>query len=229
MHALVSIHDVMPDTLSRVRNLLEAMSHLPSNAVTLLVVPGLNWQPEQVQELKQLQASGYILAGHGWFHQTRDIKGLYHTLHSALISRQAAEHLSLSAQEIETLISDCHRWFLSHDLSAPDFYVPPAWAMGAISKNALAALPFRYFENTAGLFDSRTGRQINLPLAGFEADNLFRASSLTVWNALNKVSSSHKRPLRLSIHPYDPELRLKNALMRMLNTVTEAVDYRSVF
>lgn len=229
MHALVSIHDVMPHTLDRVWLLTGKLAHLQPADVTLLVVPGLDWSGPQLDDLHGLAARGYTFAGHGWHHTTREIRGLYHRVHSTLVSRRAAEHLALDESGIRRLINECYLWFTDHGFPAPDLYVPPAWAMGSIRHRLLQDAPFRYYENTAGLYDSDTGTQVNLPLAGFEADNLFRAASLCLWNRVNRALSSPARPLRLSIHPADPELLLGNALDEYLSAVTTAVHYRSVF
>lgn len=230
LDALVSIHDVMPHTLDRVKGLLDDhLGHLPPERVVLLVVPGLPWQPAQLEALHLLAGKGFELAGHGWHHRTREIRGVYHRLHAAFISRQAAEHLCLAPGEIRALIDDCHRWFLQQGLPEPALYVPPAWAMGTIDEQALADAPFRYYETTRGYLDSASGRSLTLPLAGFEADNAFRAASLTCWNAANRWLATDRKPLRVSIHPYDADLRLREGLRHTLAAVTRAVDYRSLF
>ena len=228
MHAIISIHDVMPHSLERVRELLDKMSHLAPGAITLLVVPGLDWSQGQLQTLRELQDAGYRLAGHGWHHKTRAIRTLYHHFHAGLVSRTAAEHLSLDADQISRIMADCHQWFADKGLAAPDLYVPPAWAMGAIPKSKLRAAPFRYFESTAGLYDSETDRGIKLPLLGFEADTRFRAVTLNAWNSLNYLLGTARRPVRLSIHPSDHSLLLKNSLAHYLAKVSTAVPYTSV-
>ncbi len=134
--ALISIHDVMPETREQVSQILALLPQGPQ-AITLLVVPGSNWQTADLDWLHQLQQQGYPLAGHGWLHRCEPPISLYHRLHSLLLSRRVAEHLSLSASGIDALIRNCHQWFLD---------VPPAWAMGSISRAQLAAMPFRLFE-----------------------------------------------------------------------------------
>lgn len=228
MHAIVSIHDVMPHHLDRVQELLARMSHLEPRHITLLVVPGLDWTDARLDRLKTFADSGYRLAGHGWFHEARIIRTPYHYLHSLFISRRAAEHLSLDSNEIKALITHCYQWFADRKLPMPDLYVPPAWAMGNISKAELCTTPFRYFETTAGLLDSATGRQTRLPLTGFEADTRFRALFLTCWNGINHRLGSPQRPVRLSIHPDDLYLLLGKSLARYLERVTFAVPYASV-
>lgn len=228
MHAIISIHDVMPHTLDRVHELLGKMAHLAPGAITLLVVPGLDWSQGQIQALRELQDAGYKLAGHGWHHKTRAIRTLYHHFHAGLVSRTAAEHLSLETGQISRIMRDCHQWFAGKGLAAPDLYVPPAWAMGDMPKRRLREAPFRYFESTAGLYDSETDRGIMLPLVGFEADTRFRAVTLKSWNTFNSMLGTARRPVRLSIHPNDHTLLLKDSLSQYLGKVKTAVSYASV-
>lgn len=229
MYAIVSIHDVMPHTLPRVQELLAKMAHLEAANITLLVVPGLPWDAAQLATLKQLEQHGYRLAGHGWLHTVRRINTLYHRVHSTCISRRAAEHLSMSPAEIDTLIRDCYQWFADHGFALPDMYVPPAWAMGAASDAILKAAPFRYFETTSGLHDSETGKRVTLPLAGFEADTLWRQVSLRAWNSVNSLVGTQQKPLRVSVHPNDHHLLLAPSLESTLARISKAVPYASVF
>jgi predicted deacetylase len=229
MHALISIHDVMPSTLNRVSRITQDLTHLKSCNITMLVVPGHQWSREQLDVLREFEQQGYILCGHGWHHSSKKIRGIYHRLHSLLVSRNAAEHLALDEKEIRQLIDDCHQWFAKNNLGAPDLYVPPAWAMGKISPRQLEQTSFRFFENTSGFYDSSTGQQLYLPLIGFEADNMFQAGALKLWNAVNTLAGSEKKPVRISIHPSDRELLLADSLTSALRSVTNAVHYRSLF
>ena len=136
-------------------------------------------------------------------------RSLHHRLHSAFISRDAAEHLSLDEERIIALIQDCHRWFVEHGLTPGPLYVPPAWALGAVNKRRLAALPFRYYETLGGLYDARDQRFHPMPLLGFEADTTLRAWSLNLFNRGNYLAAlASGRTLRVSIHPQDLQLRL---------------------
>ena len=56
--ALVSIHDVMPETRTRVTAMLARLK-LPAQAVTLLVVPGKDWQADDLDWLRGLQEAGH--------------------------------------------------------------------------------------------------------------------------------------------------------------------------
>lgn len=225
MRSIISIHDVSPANLSRVLNIIERMPTNCHKDLALLVIPGLDWQAAQIDELKQLQKQGMILAGHGWKHRCDNITRPYHKLHSLLVSRDVAEHLALDAEQILQLLNDNHQWFSEHDLGAPDLYVPPAWAMGSISKKQLQKSPFRFFETSRGLFDATKQRYCLLPLVGFEADTALRKLILRAWNRSNILMHSQKRPLRISIHPQDPELLLGKSLWALLDNVSEACHY----
>ncbi len=228
--AIISIHDVMPQTLGEVSWVLDHwLADFPPASLALLVVPGLDWAPKQLDTLRAWQVKGYELAGHGWFHRVRRVSTLQHRLHSHLISRQAAEHLSLETTELVDLLTQNYQWFSKHDFKKPELYVPPAWAMGQLDFATLERLPFRYYEFTSGLLDSERRQYRRLPLAGFEADCRWRVPFLWGWNGLNRILASSQRPLRLSIHPYDHRLLLARTLRRWLTEKVRPVPYRSLF
>ncbi|MDZ7684282.1 MAG: polysaccharide deacetylase family protein [Gammaproteobacteria bacterium] len=229
MLAIVSIHDVMPSTLDRVRAIVDRLPSTCMENLVLLVVPGLDWSGEQIAQLREWQSSGIHLAGHGWTHETGEVRGLFHRLHSLFISRTAAEHLSLSAADIEALMNRNHAWFGEQGLEAPDLYVPPAWALGAIDEVGLARTPWRYLETTSGLADLQRGRKRWLPLAGFEADTRLRQWLLTFSNTVNVWLASHSRPLRISIHPFDGEYLLAAQMDRLLGQVDRSLPIGEVF
>lgn len=224
LHAIVSIHDVMPSTLDRVRGILERLPAPCRENLIMLVVPGLDWQAEQIDQLRAWQRQGIVLAGHGWTHEAAHIRGIYHRLHSLLISRRAAEHLSLSAGEIEALMKRNHAWFAEVGLDSPDLYVPPAWALGAIDDDGLRATPWAYLETTSGLTDCRQGRRRWLPLVGFEADTPLRQLLLSIINRANELVASRTRPLRISIHPFDEDYRLAAQMRKLLARVAQNVS-----
>lgn len=217
MRALLSIHDVMPHTLPRVASIIDTLRAHGHETMTLLVVPGQDWQAEDIATLARWQHEGMELAAHGWHHRASQIRGIYHRLHAALLSRRAGEHLALNGHAIAQLMQAAADWFPQHDLAAPSTYVPPAWALGAISTARLTMLPYQRIEVTRGLLDPRNGRLHILPLVGFEADTAWRKHALRQWNRTQIWQARHlERPLRIGIHPYDPELRLAGDLQRVI-------------
>lgn len=213
MNALLSIHDVTPDTIERVERIINALPNVCRQKLILLVVPGLPWTISQIEQLASWQRAGMELAGHGWIHSATHITSFYHRLHSALISRDAAEHLSLNRDQLMTLVHDSFAWFAEHNLRRPTLYVPPAWALGRLNTQDLRNLPFKYYETTSGIYSAEQDRHITLPLVGFEADTLFRQHSLMIWNSVNMLLGRHFGCTRIGIHPFDFDYRLKNQII----------------
>ncbi|MCG2634104.1 MAG: DUF2334 domain-containing protein [Gammaproteobacteria bacterium] len=222
---LLSIHDVMPESLDRVEALLQLLPQTPLPPVMLLAVPGRPWAQADLARLRSWLERGCQLAGHGWHHHASVIRGFRHRLHAALISKDVAEHLALSEAEIVDLLQASYRWFHQHDLPSPSLYVPPAWALGRISRRALALAPYRYYESLAGLYDSEMEHFQPLPLVGYEAPDRWQAVALTAWNGLNRGLGCWLSPLRLSIHPGDLEFWLGNSLRRRLSDLPDVVSY----
>jgi hypothetical protein len=230
MKVLISIHDVMPDSLDDVLRLVEFMDSRSVPPVPLLVTCGLDWKPAQVGTLRELAGKGHMLSAHGWTHQARDIRGAGHRLHALLISRDQAEHLALSAEETAQTLRRCFGWFEEHSLPPPSMYVPPAWGTGRIGRRHMRESPFRLFETLTGIFDAETGRFRRLPLAGFQADTALRKHSLSALNAANiALARLTCLPVRLAVHPGDLDLRLADPLRRLLESPFERLDPLELF
>ncbi|MFP4129614.1 MAG: polysaccharide deacetylase family protein [Halorhodospira sp.] len=213
MRALVAIHDVMPETLARVEGLVERLRRAGHGALTLLVVPGRAWGPAELRLLRRWQAAGIELAAHGWSHHAPRWGGPWHRLHGALLSAGVAEHLALDGDGIAALMARAHAWFPRQGLAPPTTYVPPAWALGAVDRRRLAALPYRRVEVLSGVIDTRSGRLARLPLVGFEAGTVGAAWVLRGWNRLQwRRAQRQGVPLRVAIHPGDEALRLHRDL-----------------
>lgn len=221
--ALVSIHDVMPDTMADVLAVIRFLEARAVFPVTLLVVPGCQWSKHDIDQLKALQASGYELAGHGWQHRAKRIAAAWHRLHARLISRNEAEHLSLSKEEIIHMVTACYSWFSQSGLAAPALYVPPAWAMGRLRKKELKALPFRLHEMQTGVYDAARGRMVYLPVTGYMADTGFRIKALKITNLINQYV--FPGPLRIAIHPQDLILGLVGDLKTHLARFQTFLSY----
>ncbi|MFO8155312.1 MAG: DUF2334 domain-containing protein [Pseudomonadota bacterium] len=226
MKALIAIHDVMPETLTRVEGLITEVRRAGHSAVTLLVVPGRDWSETERARLDQWQRQGMELAAHGWSHTIEGFGGLYHRLHGAFISRRAAEHLALEPTAIEHRMRAAADWFAHHGLSVPTTYVPPAWALGAIGREALIRLPYRRIEIMRGFLDPADGRLHRLPLTGYEADTPLRQHGLHAWNRGQEWRAGHRdRPLRIALHPHDAHLRLAPQMRAILSRVDRALRY----
>ncbi|WP_149496993.1 polysaccharide deacetylase family protein [Roseiconus lacunae] len=232
---LISIHDVMPETMTEVGELIELCQRSGHSAVALLIVPGQPWTDSDLNQIRRWEQAGCELAGHGWHHRCQSVRGLKHRIHSLLLSRQVAEHLCLSASEIETLMGRCSAWFAERQLPLPNLYVPPAWALGTITALQLARLPFRLVETLSGVVRVEgTVKRLRMPLLGFEADSSVRRRLLRVFNEMNYRYARSRwntsavgipAPVRISIHPFDHRLRLRDDLCRVLDIPWKSIRY----
>lgn len=230
IRAIVSVHDVMPETLPEIQTVLKKLESLAVAPVTILVVPGKDWSTSQIDWLREQQRHGVVIAGHGWRHSVTERSTLYHKLHGLFLSRMVAEHLSLDEQQIVDLIDRCYRWFIDHGFDAPPLYVPPAWAMGKIQNKTLDTLPFELYENFAGVYRAGETDFTRLPLTGYEADNALRTPILAGWNLYNEERARRlQQPLRITIHPRDLSLRLSRQIDGQLSRVKTFLDYQQVF
>ncbi|MGD8339718.1 MAG: polysaccharide deacetylase family protein [Gammaproteobacteria bacterium] len=223
MKLLLSIHDVMPETLDRVERAIDTLGELGLPPAMLLVVPGRPWTDKDLERVHGWAAAGHELAGHGWQHRAERITRFRHRLYSALISGNVAEHLELDEPGIAELIVRCHRWFSERAFPAPRLYVPPAWAMGRVSHARLTTLPFRYYETLPGIFDAARQAMRRLPVLGFEARGRIRCGTLKLSNAVNKHLAKLTGSVRLAVHPYDFSLPLARDLMAMLRQNPERI------
>lgn len=221
--ALVSVHDVMPETLSRISSIVDFLVASHITPFTLFVVPGKNWLPGHLKILQQFIRMGGELAGHGWTHHAERMGTVFHLIHGTLISRDEAEHLSLCEQEIAERITLCHAWFERKGFPSPSLYTAPAWAMGRISTSTLRSLPFDLYENQWGVYDARQARYFPLPVTGYMADTPCRIFPLKLINAMNL---GLRRPVtRLALHPEDLTLPLFKDLSRHLRRFNDFLSY----
>lgn len=228
LRALVSIHDVMPTTMSEVEELIGLCARHGIHNPTLLIVPGLDWSVAQIESLRQWQRAGCLLAGHGWQHRCDRIRGLRHRIHSCLLSRDVAEHLSRSPSEIIDLMQRCAAWFSAHDFEIPVLYVPPAWALGSINSQQMRHQPFQLIETLFHLWLADSGERQFIPLLGFEADTRWRQCCLACLNWITLRLLGKRSTVRVSIHPFDHRLLLSRQLSQVLSRPWQSISYSSL-
>jgi hypothetical protein len=161
------------------------------------------------------------------------IRGIKHRLHALLLSRQVAEHLALDGVGILDLMTRCRDWFPRHGLEPPTLYVPPAWALGTISRAALRdAAAFRQLETFAGVLDIASGVKHASPVLGYEADAPVRVPVLRLWNAIGRRRAAKGQigagAVRIGIHPSDIDYPLRDELIADLKRFDRYVDYSAV-
>lgn len=230
--ALVSVHDVMPETRTPISLLLQQLQRvegLHPQHITLLVVPGKSWQTADLNWLQSLAHAGHPLAGHGWSHRAPPPGTLYHQVHSLLLSRRAAEHLSRPPAALRQRVQACHDWFAHHSLPHCGLYVPPAWANGKLDWATWHERPFSQLETLHGVTSLDTGQHQPLPLTGYEADTAVRAWFLARFNHCSKAIARHRnRPLRISLHPFDLTYGLAQNALQDLAAATRFLNYQDL-
>ena len=224
MRAIWSIHDVSPSTIDAATVIAERLTAAGIGPFCVLVIAAGAWPQSALAQLRAWSIEGQVLAPHGWTHHAPKPRGLYHRLHSVLLSRDTAEHLGRSKTEIREIVANGQAWFIANSLPTPTFYVPPAWAMGALPLREMSLLGFERVETLTGIWDATRGRTRLLPLIGFEADTRFRALSLRLLNTINiMLAKLSGRPLRIGIHPNDDHLLLTQDLERWIRAAPGAV------
>jgi len=229
--ALISIHDCMPETWSRVEEILVRLRDHGIAKCSLLIVPGKEWHPSHIKRMRELSDQGYELIAHGWNHQTTP-RRFVHLIHAFFLSRNVAEHLDLDSTAILELLQRSYRWFIDNNLPEPNCYIPPAWALGPLKKSDLQCSPFRMIEVTRGVLDCSNReypQMMPLPVVGFEADTFLRTGALGPWNVCQCHRIRQNGPaLRIAIHPYDFELNLQKQLERVLAKGWKSLTYRDL-
>jgi len=214
-----SVHDVTPSTLDRAAEIVDLLVASGAGPLAVLVVPDGQWTDDQIAPLRRWEHDGHMLAAHGWSHHAEPPRGVYHRLHSALLSRDAAEHLGRSRGDVLDIVRRGEAWFGAAGLQPPRLYVPPAWALGALPLAAFDETSFRWVETLSGIYDTRSRRWHRLPLVGFEADTRFRARSLRMLNAANlALGAALRRPVRAGVHPDDLSLLLAREALGLIRS-----------
>lgn len=223
---LWSVHDVTAQTMARAELLVDLLTAAGKSPLCILIVPaGEQWCTAHIATLKRWEREGHMLAAHGWRHKSEPPHGLYHRLHSALISRDVAEHLGRPRREVAGLVEQSSQWFTDVGLAQPQLYVPPAWARGAIEPADVARVGFRWLETLTGIHDLVSGDFHLLPLLGFEADTNARAGVVRASNQANLLLGAvMRKPVRVAVHPNDFELPLAGQLRRHLTSAVRSIS-----
>lgn len=225
MQPIISLHDVMPETLTRVSSILDLLARLNIPPVDLLVVPGRAWDACGLNQLWEWRRLGHRLVAHGWVHHVERLGGWRHWLHAKIISGDVAEHLALSSSGIHELMLRSAEWFEQHGFGVPSLYVPPAWALGALKAEDRKSLPFERIEVLRGYLDVESGRLKPAGLMGYEVDTRMRRALVLAWNRCQeRLSARRGRPLRVAIHPYDLDLAAGKTLRSDLHRLASAAE-----
>ena len=222
MKSYISIHDVSPHNLNDIENIIFTLNNQYGiKKICLLVIPGLNWNKQQIKSLQKWQNEGLEIAAHGWVHRAEQNKTLYHRIHSMMMSANSAEHLSKKRQDVYNMMKKSYNWFINNGFQKPLLYVPPAWALGKITKKDLSRLSFTHYECTTGIIHKH--KYCFLPLLGFEEKTFMRSILRRFFNSLNYFIAYFTGLIRISIHPDDFKLYLNVDMKKYLSKSYETI------
>jgi len=222
---IVSLHDVMPETLPRCREIVKKLQGWGWPPIQLLIVPGRAWDREGLNQIAEWQAVGHELVAHGWFHEIKRFRNLGHRFHSIFISANVAEHLEHDTEGIVSLMHQSSQWFVRHGFGRPEHYVPPAWALGKVPPGDLCQLPYQTVEIIRGYLHTGTASLEPMGLLGFEVRSCIKTWFIRQWNKRQLARGQRiGQPVRISLHPYDFDLNLKHEAIELLKTLGSRFD-----
>lgn len=222
MKYYISIHDASPNNFQLIKKIVHILiNKYQINKFCILVIPGLDWQDIQIQQLLSWQQSGLEIAAHGWRHRCERKKNIYHLIHGLIISDNSAEHLSKNKNAIFNLIIKSYNWFVDNKFVPPTLYVPPGWALGKINSKDFLHLPFFNYECTTGLCFKN--QYLFLPLIGFKASSLSRGMLQRLCNTFNYLIARFIGIVRITIHPNDFQLVLSKDANNYLSNVNDTI------
>ena len=123
-------------------------------------------------------------------------------------------------------MNDSFSWFNDNGLKSPTLYVPPAWALGELTKKDIESLPFNEVEVTSGVFISSKFNFI--PLIGFEAKTYLSFLMLKILNRLNYILYMFYGKIIIAIHPDDFNLLLKKDIDKYLRKATDTFRFNEL-
>jgi uncharacterized protein len=174
---IVSLHDVTPPFVDAIRAQLAVLAEIGVRRVTLKVVP--NWHGANplydssslVALLHEQVAVGSQIVLHGFEHRparSRPFKGPWLSrMRARLFAADAAEFLTLSADEAADALRQGLAAFERAGLPRPTMFCAPGWLHDAEAVAALRQEGFRYLIDMFAIRDLWEGRSILTPGVGY--------------------------------------------------------------
>src|SRR5438270_12121262 len=163
---VVSVHDVAPCTQEASARIIEALHYAGVRATSLLVVPNYHREGSATEDtdfvswLRDLEALGYEIAIHGYFHERPRRAGerLSEKLMTRFYTQDEGEFFDLDYDEAFARITRARDEFESVRLS-PIGFVAPAWLLNAAGERAARDAGIQYTTRIDSLLDLVTGER----------------------------------------------------------------------
>jgi uncharacterized protein len=214
---VVSVHDVAPDTWEASDKIIAALRDAGVRTASLLVVPNYHGQgsatedPTFVSWLRDLEARGYELVIHGYFHQRprRPEERMTEKFMTRIYTRDEGEFFDLGYEEAFARIVKARDEFKAARLS-PLGFVAPAWLLSAEGERAARDAGMQYTTRVDSVLDLLTGERRPSRSLVYSVQSGWRRIVSLGWNAVLARSLEMRELARLSIHPPDfavPKIR----------------------
>jgi predicted deacetylase len=214
-HVLVSLHDVTPFHLPRLRRVESLFAELGIKRAAYLFIPDYHTGNPATEDQEflswcrapRVHAVEWLL--HGYYHlETTSLPGSQDTgafdrLRLILLTGGEGEFLRISAAEQRHRIEKGRAVFETCLNHRPTGFVAPAFLYGPELLPLLAELGFDYTENHRMLFRLDLGRQLRAPVVTWATRTLTRKLGSIAAAPLLARLWAREPVLRVAIHPFD--------------------------
>src|SRR5438270_723653 len=221
---VVSVDDVAPATREASGRIIAALEDAGVRTASLLVVPNYHGQgnviedPAFVSWLRDLEARGYEVVIHGYFHQRprRPEERMTEKFMTRIYSRDEGEFFDLDYEEAFARIVKARDEFKTARLS-PLGFVAPAWLLNAEGERAARDAGMQYTTRIGSVVDLLTGERRPSRSLVYSAQSRWRRTVSLGWNAALARSLEMRELARLSIHPADfAEPKIRTQILRLI-------------
>jgi predicted deacetylase len=209
---VVSLHDVAPRTHKASARIIEALQRAGVRTVSLLVVPNYHRQGSATEDknfvswLRDLEARGYEIVIHGYFHERprRGGERIREKFMTRFYTQDEGEFFDLDYEEALARITKARDEFKGARLS-PIGFVAPAWLLNAAGEYAARDAGMQYTTRIDSVLDLLTGEREPTRSLVYSTHSGWRRTVSLGWNAALSRSLEMRELARLSIHPPDFE------------------------
>jgi len=205
----ISLHDVAPATWPECQTLLRLTDALRV-PVSLLVVPNyhrrgnLGGDPAFVAALRARVARGDEIALHGFFHLDDGPAPRSPTewWRRRVLTDSEGEMAAIGVEEARERIERGIGALIAESLH-PAGFVPPAWLLGAGSREALRRSSLRYTSTRDHLYPLPSFRPVRAPSLVYSTRSAWRRIVSAGWNERRRRGLRAEPLVRIALHPAD--------------------------
>jgi predicted deacetylase len=221
---VVSVHDVAPATREASDKIIAALKDAGVRTASLLVVPNYHRQgsatedPAFVSWLRDLEARGYEIVIHGYFHQRPrgPDERITEKFITRVYTRDEGEFFDLGYEEAFARIVKARDEFKAARLS-PLGFVAPAWLLNAEGVRAAQDAGMQYTTRIDSVLDLVTGERRPTRSLVYSVRSRWRRAVSLWWNAALAGSLEMRELARLSIHPPDfSEPKIRRQILQLI-------------